>query len=104
MMDARQRAVVVPAPEIVIDRAAWRQILRQRGPLAASAQDIHQTIDDRPLIDGSLIAAPLGRGDQWFDQCPLLIRQVARVAQLAAIIPAAILGRPHRHLAIRCRR
>src|SRR3954452_17006290 len=35
VMDAIQRAVVVPAAEGVVHRAAGRQVLRQRCPLAA---------------------------------------------------------------------
>ena len=39
VMDAIQCPVMVPAPEIRIHRAARRQVLRQRPPLAARTQD-----------------------------------------------------------------
>src|ERR1700712_2796167 len=39
VMDPIERAVIVPAAEIVIHRAARRQILRQGGPLAPCRED-----------------------------------------------------------------
>jgi hypothetical protein len=79
-MDAPQRAVVVPAAEIVVHCAARRQVLWQRGPLAARAQDIHQSVDDLPLDDGSLVPTPLGGRNEWSDNRPLAVGQVAGVA------------------------
>src|ERR1700716_873629 len=42
------------------------------------------------------VAAPLGRRDQRADQRPLVIRQVARIAQFAPVIAPAVFLRPHR--------
>jgi hypothetical protein len=96
VMDAIQRAVVVPAAEVVVHRAAGRQVLRQRCPLAASAQDIHKPVDNLPLDNSTLIATALGGRNQRCNDRPLSIRQVAGVAQLAPVIPGAVLVRPHR--------
>src|SRR5271166_1397615 len=95
MVDAIERAVAIPAPKIIVHGAARRQILRQSRPLAPRAQDIHQPVDDLPLIDCPLVAAPLGGRNQWPDQGPLFIRHVTWVAQLAAVIPTTISVPPH---------
>ena len=65
------------------------------GPLAAGAQDIHQPIDDLPLHHRPLVAASLRARDQRADDRPLVVRQVARVAQAAAIVATTVLVRPH---------
>ena len=95
-MDTPECAVPVPATEIVVHRAAWRQVFRQRRPLAASAQDEHHPVDDIPLGYRSLVATALGRRDQRADQRPLLVGQVAWIAQFAPIIVNAVLVSPHR--------
>ena len=94
-MDAVQRAVLVPSAKIIVHRAARRQVLRQRSPLAASAENIHDSIDHAPLVHRPLVAARLRSRDQWRNERPLRVRQVARVSQLAAVILTAILLRPH---------
>src|SRR4051812_24122282 len=96
VMDTIQRAVGVPAAEVVVHRAAGRQVLRQRCPLAAGAQDIHKPVDNLPLDNSTLIATPLGGRNQRCNDRPLGIRQVAGVTQLAPVIPGAVLVRPHR--------
>lgn len=95
MMQPIERAIVLPVEEIAVHRAARWQVLRQRCPLAAGAQDIHDAIDDLAHIDGPLVAATLGRRDERVNQRPFGVRQVARIAQLAAVVAAAVLGRPH---------
>ena len=41
-MDAIERAVPAPQIEIIVRGRAWRQVFRNRAPLAARAQDVHQ--------------------------------------------------------------
>ena len=94
-MDPPERAVPVPATEIVVQRAAGWQVLRQRRPLAAGAQDVHHATDDIALGHHALVAAPLRGRDQRADQRPFLIGQITGVAQLAPIIPATVVLRPH---------
>ena len=79
-MDAIESAVIVPAPEIVVQRASRRQILGDCRPLAACAEDIHQTVDDLALVDSPLVAAALGTRDQGPDHAPFSVRQIAGVA------------------------
>ena len=95
MVDLRQRAVVVPKIQIVVQRALRRQILRDIAPLAAGAEHIHDPVDELPLILLPLTAATLGGGDQWRDERPFVVRQITRVTQSAAVVPGAVLGRPH---------
>ena len=48
-------------------------------------------------VDASAFATtPLGRRDQWPDQLPLRIGQVARIAQLVTVVAMAILDCPLR--------
>src|SRR3954468_6576727 len=60
VMDAIQRAVVGPAAEVVVHRAAGRQVLRQRCPLATGAQDIPGSFGSRLFEDGERLVAMFG--------------------------------------------
>ena len=94
-MDPPQRAVPVPAAEIVVHRAVGWQVFRQRRPLAAGAEHVHHAVDDIPLAHRTLIAAPLrGRG-QRADQRPFFVSQITGLAQLAPVITTAVLLGPH---------
>src|ERR1700712_2116645 len=95
VVDAIERAVVGPAAEVVVHRAARRQILRQRSPLAAGAQEVHQTVDNSALVDRALVAAAFGGWDQRLDPVPLIVGQVAGITQLAAVVATSVLVRPH---------
>src|ERR1700675_4528643 len=55
VMDAIERAVPSPQVKITVHRAARRQILRDRSPLATAAQHIHQTIDHLTHIHRALV-------------------------------------------------
>src|ERR1700712_1912196 len=101
VVDAIERAVVGPAAEIVVHRAARRQILRQRSPLAAGAQDVHQTVDNSALVDRALVAAAFGGWDQRLDPVPLVVGQVAGITQLAAVVATSVLVRPHAKALVR---
>lgn len=105
MVDAVERAIPGPKVEIVMDRAPRRQILRDRSPLAAGREHIHQPVDHLAQVDAALAAARLARRDQRLDQRPFLVRQVARIPQVVAVVTGAVLDRPHRAplFAIRCR-
>ena len=97
-MDAIERAVPAPQIEITVQGRARRQVLRNRPPLATRAQDVHQPVDDLAQIHAAFVAAPLGRRDARRDQRPLPVGQVGRIAQEAAVIPAAVFCCPHRRL------
>lgn len=100
-MDAFQSAVMLPTVEVVVQRAARRKTLGDRGPLAAGAQDTHRTADHLAHIDRPLVAAALRGRDQPDHQRPFFVGQVTRVAQLAPVMPATALVRPHRQASAR---
>src|SRR5262245_5663956 len=95
-MDAIERAVPAPQIEIIVQGRAWRQVFRNRAPLAARAQDVHQTVSNLAQVHRALITTRLGRREAWLDQRPLRIGQVAWIAQVVAVIAGTIFGRPHR--------
>ncbi len=96
MVDTIQRPVIVPKIEIFEQRAAWRQVLGDRAPLAARAQDVHQAVHDFTDIDAPPAPASLGRWYQWRDKSPFPVRHVTRIAKLAAIIRTTVFRCPHR--------
>jgi hypothetical protein len=96
LMDAIERSVIGQKIEITMDRALGRQILGDRAPLAAGREHIHQAIHDRPHRDGAFPSAPFRWRDRRFDERPLRVCHVARVAQFAAIVARTIFSRPHR--------
>src|SRR5207249_4945407 len=96
VINAIQHAVALPPNEVVMDCAARRKILRKVAPLAASAQDIHNSIHDLAHVCSPLAAAALRWWNERFDKRPLVIRQVARVSQVIAIVFRSVLLRPHR--------
>jgi hypothetical protein len=53
---------------------------------SAGAQDVHKTIDQIPLDNHALVTTQPGGWDQRPDPGPLVVRQIARIAQSAAIV------------------
>src|SRR3954452_1108704 len=98
VVNAPERAVVVPSVEVVVQGAARRQVLGDRGPLAARAQDVHETVGHLAQVDRPLVAAALGGRDQRGDQRPVRVGQVTWVAQLATVVAPTVLFRPHQRL------
>ena len=95
MMDAIQRAVPVPQAEVIMHGASGRQILGQRAPLAAGAQNVHHAVDHLADSDAPFAAAGLARRDQRLDMRPFRIGQVARITQFVAVVARAVAGSPH---------
>ena len=83
MVQTVECAVMLPAAEIVIYRAARRKVFRDRAPLATRSKNIHQAVHDLPYIHCPLVAATPGSRDQGGDQRPFLVRQITRIAKLA---------------------
>src|SRR5260370_17064684 len=96
MMNLVVHTLIGPQIEIAEQRTLGRKVLGNRPPLAARAQDVHETVDNLSHIDGTPPTAPLGLRNQRPYQGPFLCRQIARVAQLVAIIAGTIGGTPHR--------
>ena len=95
-MDAIERALPTPQIEIIVKRRTRRQVLRDGAPLAASAEDVHQAVDDLALIDMTSIAAALGRRNERLDMRPFRVGQIAGIAQSIAVVASAIFVGPHR--------
>ena len=70
VMDAIERSVVAPQIEIVEQRAARRQVLRDCSPLASRAQNIHDPVHHFAHVDRALVAAGLRWRDQWCNVPP----------------------------------
>src|SRR5271167_4917496 len=96
VVDPFQRAVICPQIEVVVDRASRRQVLRDRTPLTAGRENVHQAVHHLPHDHCALATASLARRDQRFDQPPFVVGQIARISQLAAVVTGSVLARPHR--------
>ena len=94
-MDILQCAVVGPQVEIVVDRALRRQVLRDRPPLTAGRQNVHEAVHHLTHHHGPLAAAALARRNERFNKIPFGVGQIAWISQLAAVVSPAILRRPH---------
>src|ERR1019366_6281306 len=96
VVDSFQCTLICPQIEVAIDRAFWRQVFRDRAPLTAGRENVHQAVHHLPHYYRPLASATLARRDQRFDQPPFVVGQIARISQLAAVITGAVLARPHR--------
>src|SRR6478735_7895951 len=95
MVNALQRAVPLPQHEISVRRALWRQVLRQRCPLATGREHVEDRVQNLTDIHFAPPAAALGRRNCRPHQRPLSIRQIARVTQATAIGSTAMFRLPH---------
>ena len=96
MMDASQGAVPFPQVEVVVHRALRRQVLGQRGPLAAGRQHVEDAVQDFADIDCPLTPTVLRRWDQRLDQRPFGVGQITRIAKPATVGGRAVFRLPHR--------
>jgi len=79
-----QRAVICPQIEIAIDRAFRRQVFRDRAPLTAGRENVHQAVHHLPHDHRALASATLARRDQRFDQPHSSSVRSLGLSQLAA--------------------
>jgi hypothetical protein len=96
VMEALQRPVPLPQHEVIMRRALRRQILRQRLPLAPGRKHVENRVQNLANVHLAPSPAALGRRDHWFGQRPLVIGQIARIAQAAPVRRAAMFWLPHR--------
>jgi len=96
VVDGGQRVVVIPANQIVMQGAFRRQILRDIAPLTSRAEHIHDPVDDLANVDLAVSPAVLGWRDERLDKRPFRVGQVARVAQLVAVVFGTVIAGPHR--------
>src|SRR6266436_8101672 len=96
VVDSFQCAVICPQIEVVVDRAFRRQVFRDRAPLTAGRENVHEAVHHLPHDHRALATASLAWRDQRLNQSPFVVGQIARISQLAAVVTAAVLARPHR--------
>src|SRR5438046_7353336 len=94
-MDALQRAVPIPQHEVGMRGALRRQILWQGLPFASRREHIEDCVQN--LADVHLAPTPtaFGRRYRRFDQRPLALAQITRVAQALAVGSTAMFRLPH---------
>jgi hypothetical protein len=96
VMQTIERAVPIPQAKVTVHGAARGKVLGKITPLAARAQHIHHAVHDGAHINAPLTAAAFGGRNERFDMRPLIIRHIARVSQMIAVVSLAVLVRPHR--------
>ena len=80
MMDSIYRSVICQKIEAAINRAFSGKIFGNGPPLAADRQNIKQTIDDFPQVNGPFSATTFCGRDQRTDLRPLGIGQLTGIA------------------------
>src|SRR5271157_6620936 len=95
VMDSIQHAINAPIAKVTIDGAAWRQILGKITPLASRAQHVHHGVERLSHVCLAPAASPPRRRNERFEMRPFLVRQVARVSQMIALVFRSVLVRPH---------
>ena len=78
-MDALQRAIPLPQVEVLPDRAARRQILRECLPLTACPEHVKDGVEHLTNVHRPRSPAALGGADQRLNLRPLGIRQITLV-------------------------
>src|SRR5205085_356647 len=94
-MDAPQRAVPIPQHEVGMRGAFRRQILRQRLPLAAGREHIEDRVQNFADVHLAPTPTALGRRYRRFDQRPLAVAQITRIAQAMSAGSTAVFRLPH---------
>jgi hypothetical protein len=94
-MDAIEHAVAAPFPEVVVDRGMRRKILRQLSPLAAGAVDIANGVENLAHVGRAAASARTRRREHRCDDRPLLVADIARIANAARLVRLAVVVGPH---------
>src|SRR4029077_11222422 len=94
-VDSFQRAVPIPQHEIRMRGALRRQILRQRLPLAARREHIEDRVQNFADVHLAPTPTAFGRWYRRFDQRPLAVAQITRIAQTMAVGSTAVFRLPH---------
>ena len=75
VMDPGPNPFAFPAPQVVIDRLPRREVVRQKPPRTACAQQIQDRLNDLALGRAARATARRGIGDHRLDHGPLAVRQ-----------------------------
>ena len=72
-------SIVAPLGEVVVDAVPLGEVAGQHAPLAAGAEQVEHRVEHVAQAELPLASTGLGRGQQRFDEQPLLIAEVGRV-------------------------
>src|SRR4051812_50210935 len=90
MVQTPQRAVALPAHEVVMHGAARGQVLGQGAPLAARAQDVEHGVEHLAPINPALPPRPALRDVyEGAGQVPFGVGHVTRITQALAVVGTA---------------
>src|SRR4051812_50182388 len=93
MVQTPQRAVALPAHEVVMHGAARGQVLGQGAPLAARAQDVEHGVEHLAPINPALPPRPALRDVyEGAGQVPFGVGHVTRITQALAVVGTAGCG------------
>ena len=95
-METPQRAVTLPAHEVVMHGAARGQVLGQGTPLATCAEDVEHRIEHLAQINPALPRPALRDIHERTGQLPFGVGHVRGIPQALAVVGVAGLGLPHR--------
>ena len=99
VIDPSPEAAVAPVVEVALDRGVGREVPRQHAPLATRRRHVEQGVDNPAQVRRSRPAQALARRHARRDQGPLLLRQIACVAQpFTPIIAPSDFSPRHRDL------
>ena len=95
IVHAREHAIAIPADHVIMHDALGGEILRQLAPLASSRQHVENCVQQEARIGNPMTPRRLRRRHQRRDQRPLLVRQIARITAVLALVGRSVIVRPH---------
>jgi hypothetical protein len=94
-MDATERAIAAPFPEVVVDRGVRRKVLRQLPPLTAGAIDVANGVENLAHVGRATAPARTRRREHRLNDDPLLVADVAWIATAVRFVRLAMIVSPH---------
>src|ERR1700747_2335666 len=98
VVDTLQRAIPVPQLQIIVHCTLWRQIFRQRLPLASRPQDVEDSIQHLAHVHRPFAPTMSRWRDHGLHDRPFGIGQITGVTKATAVRRKAVFGCPHRAL------
>src|SRR5258706_16321146 len=95
VVDTLQRAIPVPQLQIIVHCTLWRQVFRQRLPLAARPQDVEDPIQHLAHVHRPFAPTMSRWRDHWLYDRPFGNRQITWGTKATADRPQAVVRWPH---------
>lgn len=80
VVNSRPQTIVLPQPEVMVDRGPWCKVVRQVAPLATGLDYIENGIDQLPQPMLARSASLAGLGQAIFNEFPFTVREVRSVS------------------------